>query len=46
MEKSKTTVKTCYYELLEVESTATQKEIEKVYSLILKYRAGLQTRGA
>lgn len=29
MEKAKT-AKTCYYELLEVERTATQKEIEKV----------------
>lgn len=31
MEKS-STMKTCYYELLEVEKTATQKDIEKVTS--------------
>ena len=29
MEKS-TTMKTCYYELLDVEKTATTKEIERV----------------
>jgi DnaJ homolog subfamily A member 5 len=31
VEKSNPKVKTCYYELLEVDSTATQKDIERGY---------------
>ena len=35
MEKSKPTMKTCYYELLEVDRVATQKEIERVTNTII-----------
>ena len=35
MEKSKPPMKTCYYELLEVERTATQKDIEKVHNICM-----------
>ena len=37
-------MKTCYYELLEVERTATQKDIEKVNICTLDH-LGLQTSG-
>jgi hypothetical protein len=44
MEKA-STMKTCYYELLEVEKTATQKDIEKVTPNSLNPYPGLQESG-